>query len=622
MRYKTSCFNPVLCRNYLRRFWPLPAAVLLTVLLTLLLPLVGRIQCSGLTEKEWLLSLLVRVYNIAPVMIILMMIAALLAAALTFHHLHSRKEIQFYHALPLKRRCLFLTCYLSGIGMVAVPFAVGVLLCMVVTAASGAGAVALPLLELLGAGMAALLIFYALAVVACCVAGQTFGVVLVYGGLNAAILIIAVGAGRLASMFMPGLCFTHQIADWLTPAIRLIRAAGIRYPAEHMDTVVFPCGFAEPAVLWIYAAAGVLLSVLAGVFYQIRRSEMAGEMIAFPILRHICKLFGALVVTVGGAFLFLTGGLFQEKIPFSVILPAVVGFGAIGWFGAEMVVQKTLRVFGRRTTATCCIFLVLLVAVSFVGWSDLTGAVRYIPKPEEVASAEVSYFSGSPVQMTAEDAETIHRAVLENRQELANNTIGNYYMLEIRYGLKNGRTVLRSYQVQSGYDADGRRLSDPIAQATLKILRTPDYCRQTWFGDMEEGVTKENFHYGSFQAYNWDETGKRQEYVTSDNAAWRGDYMDLTAAEAAMLYQAILQDIEEGNLLPWGFDTRDGAAGFGCLEFECYKEAYSPAFGTYQQYVDRVETQYASVELNTDMTQTIKCLEEMGIAFHLDERND
>lgn len=149
MRSKTSCFNPVLCRNYLRRFWPLPVAVLLSVLLLLLLPMVGQLQPNGLTDTEHQISLLTQICNASTMMFVLMLLASLLAAALTFHHLHSRREIQFYHALPLKRRCLFLSCYLTWPGMLAIPFAVGIGLCLVTVVVSGVSTAILPLLELL-----------------------------------------------------------------------------------------------------------------------------------------------------------------------------------------------------------------------------------------------------------------------------------------------------------------------------------------------------------------------------------------------------------------------------------------------------------------------------------------
>ncbi len=617
MRSKTSCFNPVLCRNYLRRFWPLPVAVLLSVLLLLLLPMVGQLQPNGLTDTEHQISLLTQICNASTMMFVLMLLASLLAAALTFHHLHSRREIQFYHALPLKRRCLFLSCYLTGLGMLAIPFAVGIGLCLVTVAVSGVSTAILPLLELLGAGMAALLIFYALAVIACCVAGQTFGTVLVYGGLNFAVLVIAAGAGNLASMFMPGLSFTHRTAEWLTPVLRLIDAAAIRYPSAITNTMPLPAGFTEPAVFWIYAGVGILLSILSGVLYQIRRSEMSGEMIAFPVLRRLCKLFGALVVTIGGSNVLLASGMIQNNIPFFLILLSILGFGVIGWYAAEMVIQKTLRVFHRRTAATCCVYLLLLACVSLAGHFDVTGVVRYIPEPEDVVSAKVTCFYGNSVQITTEDAEAIHEIVLENRQALSNNPAGNYYPLEISYELENGKQIQRCYWVESDYGEDGYRLPDPISQAALEIFRTPDYCRQSWFGDLD-AVTEDNYHYGGFQAYNWDENGNQKEYVTTDLAVWRGDFMELTAKQAAALYQAILRDIENGSLTPWGFEDSDRTKTFGCVDFQCFKEPYSPTYGTYQQYVDTVETTYASVDLNVNMAETIACLEEMGFTFHFD----
>ena len=630
MRCKTSCFNPVLCRNFLRRFWPLPLAVLLAELFILMLPLMGTLQSNWMEQTEQQAVLMTQVYGTASPMVIMIAASAFLSAALTFHHLHSRREIQFYHALPIKRRCLFLTSYISGFCMIAVPFLIGI--CLSVTAALvwGADFVGIALLELLGAGFSELLIFYSLAVFACCMAGQTFGALLIYGGLNGAALVILGGANSLAIMFMPGLKFGSALVDWLTPMIHLIQATEIRYDTGMSQTVAsttalvytfdgsqIPQGFSEPLVLGIYAIVGVLFSVLGGILYEIRRSEMAGEMVAFPLVRTLCKLFGALVISAGGAFVFLTSGLFQEEIPFPVILAAILLFGAIGWYAAEMIVKKTFRVFQKHTAASCGILLTALLVVVLVGRFDVFGTVRYVPETKDVVSSKVCCFYGFPVTIETTDAVALHEAILQNRDVLTNNTYQNYENILIDYKLANGRQMSRDYRVRIQYDSEGNQLLDPITESFLEVLRMPQYCVQTWFGDVSAGVTQENFYHGVFQAYNWNETGETQDYVTSDHPSWQGDYMDLTSEEAVALYQAVLRDIDQGNLLPQGFQFVSENRAIGCLDFQCYQEVYNPQYGTYQEYADTVLTNYVSVELNEAMTETMKCLEEIGFHFNL-----
>ena len=186
MRYKTSCFNPTVARNYVQRFWPLSLAVLGAVVLRLLLPMLNIVQRGLVSDELSGMLEVAQIYGAGGLMIVLTAGAAFLSAALTFRHLHGRREIQFYHALPLTRRGLYGTSYLTGFGLIALPLLLGILLCMLSAVAGGWSAAVLPLLQLFGAGIAALSIFYSMAVLACCMAGQTFGAVLIYAGMHCA----------------------------------------------------------------------------------------------------------------------------------------------------------------------------------------------------------------------------------------------------------------------------------------------------------------------------------------------------------------------------------------------------------------------------------------------------
>lgn len=630
MRCKTSCFNPTLGRNYFRRFWPLPLAVLTSVLLLLLLPVMGRCQDAWGTEQTRLFGVKSEIYGMAGVMTVLMLLAAFLSAVLVFHHLHSRREIQFYHALPLRRRCLFLTSYLCGFGMIAVPFLLGIGLTMIAVAALGMAGAAVALLQLAGAGLAALLVFYSMAVIACCVAGQTFGAVLIYGGMNFAVIITVQGAQSLAAMFMPGLVFGTAFVEWLTPVLRLVRATSLRYTAlsDGMSDVVavnsygpsgelVPGGFDEPMVLVVYAAVGVLLSVLAGVLYQIRKGEMVGEMTAFPLVRSLCKIFGALVISVGGAYVFLASGLFRRVIPFWAVLVSVLAAGAIGWYAAEMVVRKSFRVFRKRTAASCGILLAVLLCLMLTGELDLFGRVRYVPEPGQVKTATMVYNYGSnnDIEVTPEDAVALHTQTLAHRESLMNNRYnGGYDRLYIHYELQDGGSLTREYLVCREYDEDGERVENVLADWIQELLSRPEYNVQTWFGNLKYGVTEDYFDSASIQAYDWEEEGKFVQ-IDCDRSEWRGDYLEFSAAEAVAVYEAACRDIQRGNLGPQGFNTSEEA--LGCIDFWCYNEAYDPSLGTYQQFVERMPSFHAGVELMPGMTETIACLEQMGFTFEM-----
>ncbi len=604
MRSKTSCFNFTIARNQLRRFWPLPLLLLAGVVLLLILPLSGMVQESHMftLEAERRVHIQNNIYGSADVIMAALALAAFPAAALVFLHLHSRRAIQFYHALPVKRRCLYLTSYLTGLGMVVVPMLLGLGLAVAVTASADASWAAVPLVQLFGAGMAALLLFYAMASLACCIAGQTFGAVLIYGGMHCAVWIILRGAGELAARFMPGISFYNFLAGlrlWLTPLEHLSSAVAGAYTttAENVDLIT---GFSEPSVPVIYGAAGVILAVLTGVVYQIRRAEAAGEMTAFPLVRTVCKLLGALVVTAGGTYIALSSGLFQQEIPFAAVVLFTLGFAAVGWIAAEMVVQKTLRVFTRKTGLSCGILLAVLLVLMGAGKLDLLGTVRYVPDTSEVRTATVCWGSGNEVTVDPEDAIALHQTVVDNLDALTNNPGKQpYWNLDITYQIGDGY-VKRSYYILYQYDETTLQCSGPIAVAAQTMLETPEYCLQTWVEDAD-GVTLENFWSGTLSTYSQEGSSYAITSNEPETHCW-----DLEGWEATALYAAFLRDVEAGNVPPSGFPIHDN---LGWLDIWYYPQA---ADGSLRYDQMRV----ISMDLLPEMAHTIACLRELGFTVN------
>ena len=111
MKCKTSCFNPSLAKNDLRRFWPLPVCSFLVFFVSLVLPLYRHLysaisgQLGYYTVDGEALVQIITAYAGTQFVIqtLILAAAALVTALLLFHHLHGKKEIQFYLSLPMRR---------------------------------------------------------------------------------------------------------------------------------------------------------------------------------------------------------------------------------------------------------------------------------------------------------------------------------------------------------------------------------------------------------------------------------------------------------------------------------------------------------------------------------------
>lgn len=319
MKCKTSCFNPSLAKNDLRRFWPLPVCSFLAFFVSLVLPLNHELQTetAGYPYRAAETTSNIRSYLGLQFTLQTLLLAALalMTALLLFHHLHGKKEIQFYLSLPMRRSGLYLTSMLTGLLMILLPMvlcygiAVGVCLHFGVTIQ--------PILQLLAACCLMFLLFYGIAVLSCVLAGQRFGAFLLYAGIHGAAIIIWVGLAQVAACFIPG--FSANVNPpswliWLSPLLKLFSDGALDLNNR--------IGLTIPM---IYGVVGLILLVLSGLLYQIRRAETAGDMLSFSAIKIISKIFAALAVGLGGFALLQMLAFPNQSVSFGVFDAAGAG---------------------------------------------------------------------------------------------------------------------------------------------------------------------------------------------------------------------------------------------------------------------------------------------------------
>lgn len=622
MRYKTSWFNPTLAKNSLRRFWPLPLGVLAYYLLILVFPLYDRLKEAADPRQASLFILMDRVcdsYVNTTLGYQLLSLGGIcfVSAILLFRHLHSRKEIQFYLGLPLKRRSLYVTLAVMGYLMVLLPMLLAQVIALAVSASFGSSV--LPIFKLMGAGLSACTLFYGMAVLACILAGQSFGSVLVYGGMNCAALAILAGAGTVVSSFLLGFGGTSTLAfpravQWLTPALMLFQKSFTYYDAGQ------PTLLTTPMPLVVYGILGAVLLLLSGVLYVRRRGETAGEMLAFGPVKVLCKILAALAVSMGLTFM-LYGTMDREwDISFAALLAMVLIFTAVGWIAAEMVIQKSFRVFRKKVIAQGGCLLLAIGLLMCAGKADFFGYVRRIPDPEKVSTAMV-YQDGDYAEVSPEDATALHETILQNTDVLLLRPGSFYNTLRFRYMMKNGAIIERSYYIKA------EEVPNAISNTANALFSKPENNWQIWF-NWEGDLTVENFE----NAVLWDSAVN--DTVPSftatdaftpglgDTAVYSRQEYALTREDALTLYDAILADIEEGNLEPRNYiHPMDyvGSDGYlGRISFTRYQRTYDSEKETYSHYLETVPSSVATVDLYEDMENTVKALEEIGFEVHIE----
>ena len=540
MKSKLSFFDPTLLRKNISRFSPAWALLLVLFVLTGPVPLMlelDRVIPEVRTEVA-----LEQFRNDLPMGIFFAFGAAPIFAALVFKYLHKTRSAYMMHAFPMTRNCLFLTNAVSGFLFWAVPALVTVLLELAVLAAMNVGGCWGAVWSMLGMWLLADLFFYGLAVFSMHISGNTVIAVLSYAALNFICLGLPVMVLLLVQLYFRG--FDFELSG------RILRMAPI---IELLND-----GSPDPKILWIYAAVGLILTVLAWVHYRFRQVERAGDPMAFPWARVAFRLIFTLCCALGLGFILsaffgvLNGNEGRAFLPFALL-------GCfLGWFGSSMMIERTVKVFRKKNVwiGFAAFVVVLLAAVLGLKY-DVLGFQRKIPETADVVSVEVWTYGDPQSRLNVSDCITLtERADIETIRDFHRNalnaanqsvdpnglfSVGRYDngQVHLCYRLKNGGTLRRVY-----------RASTVDAQDLAAIFSRPDVAT-AWYEKMIPdpydsvcitGLMKEEAEDGNY-------------YQVSNDIEIRG------AERKAALRSAILADAAAGRLPILNFMTGGSEQG-------------------------------------------------------------
>jgi len=451
MRSKTSFFNRGIDRKSLTRYWPVWAAFLALWLLLLPTALTAR-RLYAEESGRWYDGVVTGFAGAPAVLIVFFF--ALFAAMAVWSYLFSPRAAAFYHALPVRRRTLFFTQYLTGLAFLAGPACLTALVTWVTELAIGCADGGRAVLVWLGAVLLLSLFFFSLATLCAFLTGHAVALPALYLLLNFAVVVIEYLVRVALTRFLPSvevgsLCFAAMSPPaWLLS--NSLSCGGTCY-----------AGF--PYLGWLAFAAAVL-TVCALLLYERRHTESAGDVIAVPFLRPVFRVGAALgcAVVLGSGFFALLGG--EQSRPLYV--GCLLCGGLIGYLAAEMLLCKRFRVLRgcwKRLLPALCAVLALACMIAF----DLCGAEKWTPAPGEVRSVTLE----DSVFQAPDDISRVialhHLALSENRRGG-----GNEASIEIAYRLRDGRSVRRWYRIgRAAADA-----GDPQTALGLcvEILNAPE----------------------------------------------------------------------------------------------------------------------------------------------------
>ena len=428
MRSVTSFFNPALARSDLRRHWPILFLYTAIWLVALPVQLYLRHIAEGASYGTRTVSEVCQgTYSMGVIMAFVF--GGVLAMAL-YSYLMNGRSVGLIHSLPLKRQTLFFTQLLTGFAMLTAGNLLVVLVSLLVCGEPG------PLLVWLAVVTLAEIFFLALGTLCAMLTGWLLAVPVLYVGINFLVMAVMQLIHWLAELFI----FGYQEGDfgsftlWCTPVVQLVRrltdpqgvvAEYVGYPVVSAD--VSPLENGGWQALGIYAAVAVAIIALACLLCIRRRSELSGDVAAFPWMRPVLR-YG--VGCIGGLAL----GMILYSVTFGLarsndiraylpgMLLCVVLMTLVCSFGRSMLLGKSLKIF-RRTWKGTVLLAALRAAVCVCVRMDVAGVERRVPKTDEIESVTAQCRNIQPFTATSGDTETIeairaiHRAILEQVED-------------------------------------------------------------------------------------------------------------------------------------------------------------------------------------------------------------
>lgn len=312
-------------------------------------------------------------------------LGAVILGISSFSYLHSKKKVDFYHSIPVRREFLFLVNFWDGVWIMAIPY----LLSMVCAAAIGAsfGVNFSTLIVLTGKAwifhMIYFLLLYSTTVVAMMMTGNLYlgilGVLVFYFYIPA--------VGLLAEELHA--CFFKTYAGQAFWAWKLMDFSPVMAYAKAVGNIDMGRQVAMPIgnMMSMFLISIVLMGI--GIFlYQKRPSEAAGKAMAFPISKTPIKILLVIPMTLYGMLFFYNLRESMAWAVFGLVCGCLISHSVI-----EILYHFDFRkLFAHPVHMAACFVTATLLFLNFS--QDWMGYDTYLPKEDEVESSYLDSYCG------------------------------------------------------------------------------------------------------------------------------------------------------------------------------------------------------------------------------------
>lgn len=313
-------------------------------------------------------------------LVLLTMILAILCGISGFYYLQSKKKVDFYHSLPVKRESLFSSIYIVGIAIYVIPYLISLAIGFVIVGANGVfeSNVWIEAWKAFGVNLLNYCITYTVVIIAVLLTGQLIVSILASGVFLAYGPVVAVLIGGLSSTYFDTYYEYHSITDSF-----LYRCSPIS-AYYNMINAVYDMTLPFSSVL-IYIAVAIALVILSVFLYRRRSSEAAGKAISYQVLQPYIKIVVSVPVGLLSGIIFTS--LMNADSSFWLIFGMVCGYLLCSCIMEVIYHFDFKAVFKSRVSLL--IGAVLMFAIFSTYKWDLLHYDQYIPSKDKIESMSI-----------------------------------------------------------------------------------------------------------------------------------------------------------------------------------------------------------------------------------------
>lgn len=597
VRSKISFFNKPVALNLLKRFWPLWTAYFAAMIFVFPVNLLSKLHFNLRGSLLEMYGVNRHVLETCRFEFPVTFVFAVLIAMAVFSYLYDTRRCGLANSLPLRRETMFGTAFITGLAPMLITDLLVWAAAWIILAGTP-NVIAEYMLIRLATSLMCSTAFFGLAAFCAALTGNLLVLPALYGVINIAAVLFERAVEALLSVLVYGYAYDGSVLDFLSPVKMLfINGDVISTLVPGVEDGVYTYSVSWLGYLIGFCIVGMVLAVLGLIIVRRRRMELAGDVVAVswlrPAFKYCMAIGGALTFACAVYYWFFDYVLYG--VPAAVLVIAMLPVGAfIGWFGSEMLMQKTLRVFskGWKQYAAVCI---ALMALALCAELDVTGYEKYVPPLDEIDYINFSEGSTGHEDWpeTLELYREFHEKLIESKS-LPDRTDGDYYIEPLNYYLKDGRHVCRLYRLP--YSEELESDPDSAIGALDRLLNCPELIAQRVGSSIP--VTEESISTAYLTV----------EDIT-DDGTYLNDTVRLTPAQAYELYtECIVPDAEDGTIgLRFASDTEE--TRLRTTNVWIYMEMSEFVGRSANVYGDYVYD-YISLDLLTDSARTYKWITE------------